>query len=131
MEQKNWVAVRQQVGYGRYRSDAAYRLFEQLYRYEALYRNFFQPVRKVIHKERVGSKVRKQFDPAATPYQRLLATQQLDSATTRKLQRLFDSLNPVKLRAWLDQTTAELLQHQELPPTSRAYNKAAEFEQVG
>ena len=131
VEQKNWVAVRQPVGYGRYSSDEAYRLLEQLYRYEALYRNFFQPVRKVIRKERVGPKVRKQFDPAATPYQRLLATQQLDAATERKLARLFDSLNPVKLQAWLRETTAELLQHQELPPTSRAYNTAVNVKQAG
>jgi hypothetical protein len=131
VEQKNWVAVRQQVGYGRYSSDAAYRLLEQLYWYQALYQNFFQPVRKVIHKERVGSKVRKQFDPAATPYQRLLATQQLDGATTRKLQRLFESLNPVKLRGWLEQLTAELLPHQDLPPTARAYNRPAECRPAG
>jgi hypothetical protein len=131
VEQKNWVAVRQQVGYGRYSSEEAYRLLEQLYKYEALYRNFFQPVRKVVAKERVGSKIRKQFDPAATPYQRLLATGQLDAATERKLERLFTSLNPVKLQAWLTETATELLQHQDLPPTSRAYNQAADIEQAG
>lgn len=131
VEQKNWVAVRQQVGYGRYSSDEAYRLLEQLYRYEALYQNFFQPVRKVIAKERVGSKVRKQFDPAATPYQRLLATGQLEAATERKLQRLFASLNPVKLRAGLDEITAELLPLQDLPPTARAYNGASTEAKAG
>lgn len=43
-----------------------------------LYANFFQPLRKLTSKERIGAKVRKHFDEARTPYERLPETGILD-----------------------------------------------------
>jgi hypothetical protein len=112
VEQRNWH-VRQWVGYHRYSSKAAYDLLAQLYEYERLYMNFFQPVQKLIAKERVGAKVRKRYDQAATPYQRLLATRQLDAATAGQLARSYQALSPIKLRAWIQETQRELVAQRE------------------
>jgi hypothetical protein len=125
VEQRNWSAVRQAVGYVRYSSKEAYGLLEQLYDYQRLYQNFFQPVRKLVSRERVGSRVVKRYDRPATPYQRLLTTGRLDKATAQKLDRLHQALNPARLHQWIEQTTRDLWEHRELPRTARAYNAPA------
>ena len=98
VEQKNWTAVRQWVGYGRYESAEAYALLQAIYTDLRLFINFFQPVMKLIEKQRVGSKVHKKYDIAQTPYQRLLASEQVEQAVKDHLQELYLSLNPVALQ---------------------------------
>jgi hypothetical protein len=49
-----------------------YHILNELYGYLRLYVNFFQPVRKLIKKERIWSKVIKRYDEAKTLYQRVL-----------------------------------------------------------
>ncbi|MBI2941817.1 MAG: transposase family protein [Chloroflexi bacterium] len=103
VEQKNWSVPRRLIGYDRYRSKAAYEQMQRLYGYVRLYVNFFQPVSKLIRKEREGAKVRKKDDGAQTPYQRLLASGVLDEAKRESLAKLYASLNPIKLRAQIDE----------------------------
>jgi len=74
VEQKNWSVIRRAVGYGRYDTDKELSILNELYHYLRLYTNFFQPVRKLIKKERIGSKVIKRYDEAKTPYRRVLAS---------------------------------------------------------
>jgi hypothetical protein len=68
VEQKNWPVVRQQVGYLRYETEAELKALRALYKHLRLYVNFFQPQMKLLSKERNGSKVKKTFDLAKTPY---------------------------------------------------------------
>lgn len=98
VEQKNWSAVRAVVGYERYSSREALKRLGELYEWERLSRNFFQPIRKLIAKERVGAKVRKRYDVAQTPYQRLLVSGVLDEPTKQKLAALYQALDPVRLQ---------------------------------
>jgi hypothetical protein len=98
VEQKNWTAVRAVVGYARYSSRAAFKRLGELYELERLYRNFFQPVRKLVAKKRDGAKVRKRYDIAQTPYQRLVASGKLDPPRRAQLARLHDLLDPVHLQ---------------------------------
>lgn len=102
VEQKNWSVPRRIVGYHRYSSKAAYEELARLYKLVCPYTNFFQPVRKVVAKERIGNRVVKRYDVAQTPYQRLLASGVLDESTQKKLQELYESLNPVVLRRRID-----------------------------
>jgi hypothetical protein len=120
VEQRNWVAVREVVGYARFSSAAAYTTMEQLYAAHALYMNFFQPVRKVTKGERSDGKLTKHYDVAKTPYQRLLATEQLGTEATHELARLYAHLNPVTLRAELARLSRRLWDARELPKTARA-----------
>ncbi len=73
VEQKNWTAVRQNVGYHRYEGPAACAALNALYEPLRLYLNFFQPVMVLVEKIRDGAKVTKRYDAAQTPYQRVLA----------------------------------------------------------
>jgi len=102
VEQKNWSVVRRLVGYDRFSSRAAFSAFERLYRLVRLWVNFFQPVRKLVSKERVGAKVVKRFDAARTPYQRVLAADVLTADQRRLLDATFQRQNPVQLRQQID-----------------------------
>jgi transposase InsO family protein len=97
VEQKNGAVVRKLVGYGRYSSPAALTRLARVYALVRQYGNFFQPVRKVIAKERVGARVVKRYDTAQTPYQRLLATHALDVQQQQALAAEYEQLNPVRL----------------------------------
>ena len=102
VEQKNWTAVRRLVGYDRYASRAALERLQEVHRLAVLYQNFFQPMRKLVHKRRNGAKVQRLYDTAKTPYQRLLACAVLTPAAQEALRRRYASLNPVRLKAQLD-----------------------------
>jgi hypothetical protein len=108
VEQRNWQVVRRLVGYQRFGSRAAHAQLGRLY--EAVRRsvNFFQPMRKLTDKTREGARVRKHFDQARTPYQRLLATEALSPTQRDGLERLSRRLNPVALRARIDADLAAI-----------------------
>jgi hypothetical protein len=108
VEQKNWAAVRRMVGYARYSSKAAYAQLGRVYEPLRRYVNFFQPIRKLVSKERVGAKVVKRYDRAQTPYQRLLASGVLDEAQRQGLDALYHRLNPLQLLAEIDAALATL-----------------------
>ena len=97
VEQKNWSIVRQLVGYGRYAGQQACDRLQRLYDVVRLYTNFFQPSMKLVSKERIGGKVKKKYDQAKTPYQRVLASQQVESCVKEALQQEYLTLNPVAL----------------------------------
>ena len=72
VEQKNWTAVRQIVGYDRDEGEAACAALRALYQPLRLYLNFFQPVMVLLEKQPDGAEVTKRYDQAKTPYQRIL-----------------------------------------------------------
>ena len=102
VEQKNWSVVRRLVGYDRYCSQAALEQLNELYGLVRLYVNFFQPTMKLKHKSRQGAKVRKVYDEATTPYHRLLRSGVLTPEAREALDRLYRSLNPVRLHEQID-----------------------------
>src|SRR5688572_17315488 len=108
VEQKNWSVVRRLVGYHRYSTKAAYEQMELLYLLVSRYANFFQPIAKLVHKERVGAKVIKRYDVAKTPYQRLLETGVLEEAKRRSLEEQYQSQSPVHLKSQIDAALEKL-----------------------
>ena len=108
VEQKNWSVVRRLVGYDRYVSKAALEQLNRLYRRVRLYVNFFQPVMKLIHKTRHGARVHKVYDTASTPYRRLLARDVLTQQQQDVLANLYQSLNPVRLLAQINNNLERL-----------------------
>jgi len=97
VEQKNWTAVRQIVGYDRYEGEAACAALAALYEPLRLYLNFFQPVMALIEKQRDGAKVTKRYDRAKTPYQRILDRSDVPEAAKAHLRQLYQTLNPAEL----------------------------------
>jgi hypothetical protein len=108
VEQKNWSVVRQFVGYDRYIGTTALRRLEALYQALRLYINFFQPVQKLVAKQRVGAKVRKRYDIARTPYQRVLECEQVSAESKRRLREKYLGLNPAALLRQIETLQADL-----------------------
>jgi hypothetical protein len=102
IEQKNWSVVRRLIGYDRYDSAQALACFNALYEDLRLYVNFFQPSLKLVDKHRVDNKVHKTYDPAKTPYQRVLQSSDVTEANKQALRQTYARLNPVALRRKLD-----------------------------
>jgi hypothetical protein len=104
VEQRNGLAVRRLVGYGRYTSRAAFTVLQRLYGLLRLQLNFFRPVRKLVSKRRVGSKVVKRYDAPHTPCQRVLAAGILTADQRTALVRQFQALDPIALARDIQQT---------------------------
>ncbi|MFH1939340.1 MAG: transposase family protein [bacterium] len=109
VEQKNWSVIRRAVGYARYDTDKELSILNELYVYLRLYVNFFQPVRKLIKKERIGSKVIKRYDEAKTPYRRVLASPDIEDEIKMKLKSQYAMLNPAELKRKITKLQNKLL----------------------
>jgi hypothetical protein len=108
VEQKNWSVVRRLIGYDRFETEEEYLLLQSIYADLRLYANFFQPVLKLVSKEHVDNKLRKRYDQAATPFQRVLAAKDIPFETKARLTNLYVQLNPVQLRTSIDEKVAKL-----------------------
>jgi len=97
VEQKNWTIVRQVVGYSRLQGADAYNQLAQLYRTLRLHVNYFQPSLKLVSKERNGARVKKTYDSAKTPFQRLLKSGTLTKQRKNVLEEFYRTLNPMQL----------------------------------
>jgi hypothetical protein len=97
IEQKNWSVVRRLVGYARFERAALGRL-NRLYALARDYVNFFQPVLKLVEKQRDGARVTKRYDRAQTPYRRLLAAGVLGPETRIQLAARYAALHPIRLK---------------------------------
>ena len=97
VEQKNYSVVRRAVGYRRYDTPSELEALNELYAVLRLYTNYFQPSMKLIEKTRTGSKVRKRYDRAKTPYHRVLQSRAVPKEAKQELKRIYAMLNPVKL----------------------------------
>lgn len=75
----------------------------QLYRALRLYVNYFQPSMKLLSKQREGKHVRRVYDPAKTPLQRLLLSGVLAEERQRELIENSHALDPVRLFVQLRQ----------------------------
>jgi len=102
VEQKNGAIVRRLIGYDRFATRAAYVQLTRVYQLARLHVNFFQPVELLVTKHREGARVRRVYDRAQTPYQRLGAAGVLAPDQRDELETLYHSLNPLQLRRDLD-----------------------------
>ncbi len=102
VEQKNLQYVREIVGYERYDAPEAVEWLNQVYACLDPYANLFLPMRKVIVKERNGSHVRKKFDTARTPYQRLNETGALTLKAKLIHQHQLKTLNPLTIHRQIE-----------------------------
>ncbi|HJS58629.1 MAG TPA: DDE-type integrase/transposase/recombinase [Vicinamibacteria bacterium] len=103
VEQKNWTHVRKLMGWVRYDSEAAVATMNRLYRGDLrLLQNLFLPSVKLVRKERVGSRVRRRYDAAKTPWARVLECKTLRPLQVARLTALRDRLDPFVLSRSVD-----------------------------
>ena len=103
VEQKNSTLVRAYLGYDRLDTVAQTSAVNQLYDKMWVYYNLFQPVMRLTEKTwiREGgqtSGVRRRFDQARTPFDRLCATAAISQERRDQLEALRDQTNPRRLR---------------------------------
>jgi hypothetical protein len=103
VEQKNWTHVKKYVGYLRYDTFKEKELLNELYRNELrLYKNFFQPVIKLVSKERIEGRIHRKYEVAKTPYQRVIESKEVSEKQKQELKKIYESLNPAELKRAID-----------------------------
>lgn len=108
VEEKNGSIVRKFIGYDRYDSIESWELLTQLYGTARYYINYFQPSAKLVSKERDGARVRKRYDKAKTPCERLLASPLIPEEQKERLRELFRRLDPLLLLQEIERYQLEL-----------------------
>jgi hypothetical protein len=103
VEQKNSTLVRAYLGYDRLDTVAHTLAVNDLYAKMWVYYNFFQPVMRLKEKTSMPmagqpSPVKRRYDDARTPFERLCATGAIPQEWKEELVALRDSTNPRQLR---------------------------------
>ena len=99
VEQKNWTHVRQLLGYERFDNPAVVEMINDLYKKEiSLMNNYFLPNFKLVEKRRVDANIIKKHSKPATPYQRLMQSEDMTDAKKNELTTIYNQLNPFELK---------------------------------
>ena len=114
VEQKNATLVRAYLGDHRLDTVAHTQALNHLYDQMWLYYNFFQPVmhlteKTVIRTEGQTTHIRRRYDKAQTPFDRLCATDAIAPEDRDRLQALKDQTNPRRLRQQIYRLIDDLL----------------------
>jgi transposase InsO family protein len=111
IEQKNYTHVRKILGYLRYDSPAVQKAINELYQNELhIFQNLFLPSMKLSKKTRVGSKLKRSYDTAQTPLERVLKCPQADPVKVQRLKRLRDQTDPFELAKRIEQKLERIYQ---------------------
>lgn len=126
VEQKNWTHVRDLVGYLRFDTPEELALLNEIWELDWRFTNLLCTQQKLIHRERVGSKVIKRHDPAQTPHQRAIASGVLTPAQKGRLTRERNQLHPGQLQRRIDGLCDQLdrLALAKAPAPHRKVNRA-------
>ncbi len=103
VEQKNGIVVRQVVGHGRLTGEHAYRQLDELYRALHWYVNCFQPSMKLVSAQVEGRKIRRVYDSAKTPLQRVLLSGALSPVQQQELRAIWKAFDPLRLFQQVEQ----------------------------
>jgi hypothetical protein len=114
VEQKNSSLVRALLGSDRLDTVAQTRVANQLYERMWLYYNLFQPVMHLTEKSfsgegTPGARVKRRYDRASTPFDRLCTTTAISQERREQLQALRDQTNPRRLRQQIQDLVDYLL----------------------
>jgi hypothetical protein len=104
VEQKNFTHVRELFLYDRIDNKELVEWMNEIYKeiWNPL-QNFFMPSTKLLRKTRVGARIKKEFEKAKTPYQRIMESSSVPEEQKKKLKAIKESLNPFNLNKALDQ----------------------------
>jgi hypothetical protein len=104
VEQKNLTHVRQFIGYDRIDCPSATKILDEIYReLWCPFLNFFMPTFKLLRKERIGSRIRKDYEKPKTPYQRILECPEVTEVQKTKLKEQYESLDPFELKVRIEE----------------------------
>jgi hypothetical protein len=109
VEQKNWTHVRLLLGYQRIENPELVTKINHLYQSWNLFNNFFCVNLKLKKKKRVNSRYKKNYDDGATPYQRLMESDEINEVQKTHITELRCNLNPYALRQQIDYHQKQIL----------------------
>ena len=109
VEQKNWTHVRAFLGWQRFDSSPAQDAINALYDKELLwFQNMFQPSLKLKSKIHIGSKTKRTYDRAQTPFDRLIASGVYNRQKVKALKAPRSSVDPFSLSETIDHKITQL-----------------------
>ena len=108
IEERNGHIIRKFVGYDRLDYQETVSVLNDLYQVLGEYLNHFVAVRKCVKKERFGSRYKRVYDKAKTPFQRVLEHSSVSDQDKQKLQEKHGQLDMAKLKQTVDQITLRL-----------------------
>jgi transposase InsO family protein len=98
VEQKNWTHVRELVGYLRFDTEAELTLLNRIFELDRQFTNLLLTQQKLVARERIGAKVIKRHDTAATPFERASCSGVLKPAQRGALTRARNTMRPGELQ---------------------------------
>ena len=126
VEQKNNSCVRNFVGYYRFSSTAQLDALAAVYKSLCPLLNYFMPTQKLLSKTRVGSKIKKVYDKnVLSPYQRLIASEDLPDGFKEELVKRYKRYNPVRLQQEVHKAVDALMSLNRVKELERAEALAA------
>ena len=127
IEQKNWTHVRKIFGYLRLDSPSVLEKMNDLYVAELkVYQNLFQPSTKLLRKTRVGSRLRRVYEPPKTPLERVRECGQADQAKLALLDQTFKTHDPFELSRKIDRKLETIFQLANARMSPRSGNSSSE-----
>jgi hypothetical protein len=108
IEQKDDTLVRAYLGDQRLDTPAQCDALNALYAQMGVYYNLFQPVLHLVGKEVIAGKLKRTWDEARTPSQRLVVTDALTPTAAAGLAALHTATNPRQLRQQIYDALARL-----------------------
>ena len=103
VEQKNDTLIRAYFGHERLQTPQQCEAMNVIYEQLWVYYNLFQPVLHLAAKQMVGGTLKRRWDRARTPFERLLESGLLSLREQATLQELYARTNPRRLRAQIHQ----------------------------
>ncbi len=108
IEERNGHIIRKFVGYDRLDCRQTVPVLNDLYQALGVYLNHFVAVRKCIKKVRIGSRYKRVYDKAKTPFQRVIEHKLVSDQNKQKLQEIHNQLDMTKLKQKVDEITRRL-----------------------
>jgi len=108
IEERNGTIIRRVIGHDRFEGEPTTAALNAVYAVLRLWINFFQPSMRLVAKQRIGARVRKRYDQARTPYQRVLDAPDVAVSDKQALRDLYLTLNPLRIREELDRCLQKL-----------------------
>ncbi|NQU82603.1 MAG: transposase family protein [Parcubacteria group bacterium] len=112
VEQKNGHVIRRFLGYTRLDNREIIEIMNEMYDKLELYLNHFVSSRKCIEKVRIGSKYKRKYDKAKTPYKRVLEHPAIERSVKQKLIKEHKKLNPLILKREIDKLITKVFEVQ-------------------
>ena len=98
VKQKNWTHVRELVGYLRFDTEVELGVLNSIWELDRGYTNLILTQQNLLSRTRVGAKVIKRHDAAATPFERAVRSGVLSPAQRGGLTRTRNAIHPGELQ---------------------------------